>query len=661
MSEGSSFSQKISFLSSKNRTSDLVAFLDTLPQASVLIHSDTWSIIYPNQRILEFGQYTRSELTGADVRTLFSDWFESPKSGDEGQKSNLPISTAVIKRLIRHDQTQLLFRVYISPVKNQESYSIIILEPAEMVASFHDQGSSSPFWKSLNELVNAENEPDLNVALDKALSAAANLSGAEIVTVYQLAESQPEIKQLAFYGDNQLLPAILSMQDLVALKEARLWEPGKHPSCSLYRAARSVGLRYLASAPIGENTAMVGLVVIGSTRSAPPTFIVSTVEILATMFQAMFQSHIHRDHLSNELSQQSLLTQRLSIIAERVQEGIIQLSPELEIRSINPRMEKLLGYSKREILGQQAGMILIGNDTLMPALANAQKGEAMLDQGELNLYRRDGELFRAQVRIFPVMHDEHVDEILVFIQDFSEKIQTEMHAQELQNRAGLGELMAVFSHEARNPINNISTGLQVLKDSFPSEDPIQGSISRMRQDCVRLGDLLNSVLNYTKPLEYKMENLDFGQFMQQLFEKQRAIGRYPKIRYELHIDPNCPPISGNRSALEQVFVNLIENAVQAMGEEGGVLSLKVQPASTNQAIQYVEAYVADTGPGIPDQIKKDLFHPFITTKKNGNGLGLSIAKKIITTHKGDIQFTSVPGGTVFQVRLPAIEVKGSQI
>jgi PAS domain S-box-containing protein len=661
MNEGSRFSQKIPWFSNKTRTSDLVTFLDTLPQAAVLIHSDTWSIIHPNPRILEYGQYTRSELIGADVRTLFTDWFEPPKNRDSVFKGNSPNGAPTIKRLIRHDQTQVLFRLYISPIKNQESYSLLILEPAEILSDIQDKGSGSPFWRNLNELVNSENEPDLNIALNKALSATADLTGAEIVIAYRLAEGQPEIQQLAIYGEDRLLPSILSMQDLISLKEARLWEAGKHPSCSLYRAARAAGMRYLASAPIGENTAVVGLVVIGSRRNAPPASIVEIAGILARVIQAMFQSYNHRFNLSNELNQQSLLTQRFSTIAERVQEGVIQLSPQLEIRSINPRMEQFLGYSRREIIGQHAAMILIGNDTLLPALARAQNGEAMLNLGDVNLYRRDGEAFRALVRIFPVMQEDRVDEILVFIQDFSEKDQFEIHTQELQNRAGLGELMAVFSHEARNPINNISTGLQVLKDSFPADNPIQGSISRMRQDCVRLGDLLNSVLNYSKPLEYKLEIMDFSLFMQRLFEKQRTMGRNPNIRYELHIEPNCPRISGNRSALEQVFSNLIDNAIQAMGEQGGVLSLKVQPTSTNQAVRYVEAFVADTGPGIPEEVQKNLFHPFVTTKKNGNGLGLSIAKRIVTSHKGDIQFSSVPGGTIFQVRLPAIEADGSQI
>jgi signal transduction histidine kinase len=91
-----------------------------------------------------------------------------------------------------------------------------------------------------------------------------------------------------------------------------------------------------------------------------------------------------------------------------------------------------------------------------------------------------------------------------------------------------------------------------------------------------------------------------------------------------------------------------------MGEGGGNLFIKVQPVQQD-GHKYLEASVADTGPGIPKELQERVFHPFFTTERGGTGLGLAIAKRIITAHKGTIRLTSFPGGTIFHVLLPQDE------
>jgi len=106
--------------------------------------------------------------------------------------------------------------------------------------------------------------------------------------------------------------------------------------------------------------------------------------------------------------------------------------------------------------------------------------------------------------------------------------------------------------------------------------------------------------------------------------------------------------------MEQVIVNLITNAVQAMGE-GGVLSAKLLPAPSDQG-PMIELRIADTGPGIPAHVVERIFDPFFTTKKDGTGLGLAITRRILAAHKGGIWVESFPGaGTVFTLRVPAAE------
>ena len=121
----------------------------------------------------------------------------------------------------------------------------------------------------------------------------------------------------------------------------------------------------------------------------------------------------------------------------------------------------------------------------------------------------------------------------------------------------------------------------------------------------------------------------------------------------MNIEPDLPQISGDTRALEQIFNNLIINAVQAMKDRPqSQLVVKVQSQHATKDRVFIETSIADNGPGIPKENLDKIFQPFFTTKVDGNGLGLPLAKRIVTAHKGSITVTSFPGGTVFRVIYP---------
>jgi signal transduction histidine kinase len=204
----------------------------------------------------------------------------------------------------------------------------------------------------------------------------------------------------------------------------------------------------------------------------------------------------------------------------------------------------------------------------------------------------------------------------------------------------------------RNPINNITVGLELVASSLPPDDPNQENIKRMLQDCDRLIDQMKAVLSFARPTEYVMETLDVGVLLQRLLDRMRNRTNSLNIQYSLQIEQDCPKIQGNMRALEQVFNNLFNNAVQAMDESGGCLAVKVQSIPIAENHPYLEVSVADTGPGIPPEQLERVFQPFFTTKKTGTGLGLAISKRIITAHKGNISVNSFPGGTIFRLQFP---------
>jgi PAS domain S-box-containing protein len=349
-------------------------------------------------------------------------------------------------------------------------------------------------------------------------------------------------------------------------------------------------------------------------------------------------------NLSRILEEQQKYINLGTIIKDAAQDSIIIISPDLTILDMNPSAELTLGYACREVKGHPVENILIGAEILIPTLMAVQHEGYTYNLGNITLYRRDGRSFPAQIRAAPLTDSEHLESWILLIQDLSQEEQLRNRTQQLEQRALLGELMAVFAHEVRNPINNISTGLQLMAVNIPAEDPNQEVITRLQQDCDRLDHQMKSVLSFARPIEYKMEPVDLGLHL------TRA-----KVQAHLQVETDLSPTLGDIRALEQVFTNLITNAIQAMSDHGGTLALKIQPIIPDGENEQIEVSVSDTGIGIPEENRDRIFEPFFTTGKNGTGLGLAITKRIVTAHKGTIKFDSVPGGTIFQVRLPAVK------
>ncbi|MFU8772468.1 MAG: two-component system sensor histidine kinase NtrB, partial [Anaerolineales bacterium] len=322
---------------------------------------------------------------------------------------------------------------------------------------------------------------------------------------------------------------------------------------------------------------------------------------------------------------------------------------------MNPFAEMALGFASLEVSGQPIDNILVGPDNLIPALQAAQQGIPTHNLGNVHLHRRDGVAFLAQLRILPSIVSDQLEGILIFLRDLSEHEQVQLRNQQLEQRAILGEVTAIFAHEVRNPINNISTGLQLMAMNLQEGDSQRELISRLDQDCNRVAHLIDSILSFARPAEHKIELVDINLLIDRLLERWRPRMARVKIQHHLLNASKNPYVSGDSRALEQVFTNLVSNAVQAMNDQGGTLSVTIRNQSINKENDQVEISVADNGPGISEEHRQRIFEPFFTTNKNGTGLGLAIAKRIISAHKGVINVTSVPGGTVFQVLLPSVD------
>ena len=410
----------------------------------------------------------------------------------------------------------------------------------------------------------------------------------------------------------------------------------------------------------------LGVIILADPDNEPSMHMGQT---LSKLINLSIQKSEHADDIKILSDITSHLQSLDSILKEAILEGIIILSPDFQIIEINLAAEKILGYNRRQAYRQPVEKILIGTDTLQQALEEIQRTNTLKNPVDVRIYRRSGEAFLARLNAQPVYSHGNLTNIILLFQDRSKEESVQEQTRQLEQRAILGEILAVFAHEVRNPINNISTGLELISMNLPAADANQETISRLLQDCDRLAELMKSVLAYSKPTEYTFRLMSLEPFLQNILERNRSRMERAGIYGSLHVEMGLPSIMGNSRALEQVFTNLINNALQAIGSNGGQIVIRVQRPIANQdepvishrttqgidTERFIEISIVDTGPGISQEQLEKIFKPFYTTNFSGTGLGLAIAKRIITAHRGYIDVTSFPGGTVFKVYLPIHE------
>jgi PAS domain S-box-containing protein len=630
-------------------TPEIQALLDLLPQAALLVDLRSRQISLANAKATELSAYTRAELTAARL----NDIFPTLRNKDFPWSHAEPACDLL---LARHSGLTLWVQASAHWLHDPTSQRVVLtLEPiTTRRQALAEKQRQQQLWEALNYLAQTPSLPDQDTALSLALQAGSLITGAPILALYQADSQALVLHRTAGIGPTERLPEHIPPSDLAALKTAHLWTYRRRTPTTLHRAARSEQLSFVASAPLGQSNALIGLAAAAGVEGEPAEAILPALQTVAETLTTIIQNHLLTARIQQAGREQNQALKLGSAIQDAVQDGIILLSPDWLIIEMNPAAELMLGYAGPEVGGQPLENILVSDKNLIPAMAIARQMGYAHDLGNVSLYRRNGQAFLAQLRSLALMIDGQLVYWVVLIRDLSLEEQFRLRTQQLEQRALLGEVTAVFAHEVRNPINNISTGLQLMALNLPAGDPNHATIDRLQQDCDRLAELMKSVLAFARPKEYRFEPTPIDPLLRRLLERWHPrLARHGVTEF-LQVEPDTPPVMADPRALEQVFTNLMANAVQAMAHGGGRLALKARPAVLNGTNHPgVEISVSDTGTGIPEEMRERIFEPFFTASPGGTGLGLAITKQIITAHRGAIRVASIPGGTVFQVLLPA--------
>lgn len=629
---------------------ELEALLDYWPQATLLVDRTQNRILMANAKATELTAYTRAELCQLPLPELIP-----TLGGPEGQGVQWRSRTTVEGTLRNRLGGEVAVELTPMSLDSDRRWAALAVEPARTSRRRQSElDLRTNLWEALHELLLATQLEDLPAAFHQALSAGQALSGAEMLATYQLLAHKPGLLRYAMLGDRNALPENIQSVDLSRMLRVDLWTPGRPATTSLQKAAHKAKFSYLVTAPLGDPSALQGMLVLGDRSSAPHEHLVPITHLVADAVSTLLQFNILTTNLQDRIHHQKIDLSQSEAVHSSVDEGIIVLSPNLRILSLNAAAELTLSYATQEVQGQPVQNILIGTNTLTPALRAAQKGQPTHNLGNLTLHRRDGQTFQAHVLVLPVKSSGKLERVLIVFRDLSEREQFRARTQQLEQRALLGEVTAIFAHEVRNPINNLSTGLQLMAMNLPKEDPGQEVIQRLQEDCNRLEHLMGSVLDFSRTNEYTLEPVDLQDLVKRLLERWRPRMVRVGVEDRLHVQPETPRVLGDRRALEQVFTNLISNSITAMKDQGGALAVKIYPARGAPDRPRVHISVSDTGPGIPEEVLENIFKPFFTTNPDGTGLGLAITKQIITAHRGTIHVNSFPGATMFQLQLPAV-------
>lgn len=222
--------------------------------------------------------------------------------------------------------------------------------------------------------------------------------------------------------------------------------------------------------------------------------------------------------------------------------------------------------------------------------------------------------------------------------------------------ASLGQLASGMAHEIHNPLTIISGEAQLYLERYKGQDAkVDGVLQSIIEECKRAADITRRILRFAKPAPPDVTSVDLRATVEESLSLAGYQVRMEHIERRVEIAEGLPPVRSNQNQLQEVLLNLILNACQAMGDKGGKLILSAVPNGTSITLK-----VADTGPGIPTNRLTKIFDPFYTTKPTGTGLGLFVSQRIMKSHGGSIEVESTEGeGTCFTLRLPVWRETGA--
>jgi len=343
---------------------------------------------------------------------------------------------------------------------------------------------------------------------------------------------------------------------------------------------------------------------------------------------------------------------RFRELAENVNDLVAELTGDGVFTYVNPRFETVLGFPPEHYLGSSLDRQLHPDDLDDVRRTVAELAEPGVSrQCVMRLARRGGGhcTLESVARAFPAR--DGTLRLAVIARDLSERTAAEAELRRADRLVTLGTFAAGVAHEINTPVGAILLGSEIAlereRETAPQGHAAQ-ALQRIADHARRCGAIVGSMLAFAAQGRSERRRHDVNQLVQRAARLVQGYARERGARLRLACTPELPPIVGNGVEIEQVFVNLLRNAM-----ESGRAPLSIE-ITTERTPHGVCARVRDDGDGIPEHTRERVFEPFFSTKggSGGTGLGLAIARRIVADHGGEIRVEDCAAGTCFAVELP---------
>lgn len=381
-------------------------------------------------------------------------------------------------------------------------------------------------------------------------------------------------------------------------------------------------------------------------------------------------------------------TEEIEMVLNGIQDFILVITPEMDIVDVNDAFLLQMGYTRNEVIGRKCHEIhqhlhqqCNRHDIICPLNQAIEKRRP--NQQVLTRIDHEGKQRHIEVTIFPIWEKNgKLSKFIEISRDITERVTREektrqvlsemverrtrelkeTHAKLLHQdkMASLGKLSASVVHEINNPIAgilNLNMLIQRLMAGKSLQKKEKEQIARylnlMETETRRISRIVSNLLAFSKQSKIEVKGINVNRLIEKTLLLNSNLLAISNVTVKRQFDADLPDLIGSEDQLQQVFMNLLSNAVEAMeSKNGGTLTIQTALSLENNTVRIA---FTDTGVGISPENVTRLFEPFYTTKKKGKGvgLGLSVAYGIVQEHGGAIKVTSTPGsGTTFQVSLP---------
>jgi PAS domain S-box-containing protein len=425
------------------------------------------------------------------------------------------------------------------------------------------------------------------------------------------------------------------------------------------QTASLLDLNYYLPCRVQDGAAARTIAVIGLGRTIGGDFLssedVELLESLASYIGIALQNASLYNRLEAKIVEFERLKEFNENIVESINVGILAIGLDDCIESWNAQMEAMYALSRAEAIGQEVRSVFPADFAdMLDTLRN--------EQGVHHLYKfrlttRAGEQRTVNIAIAPLLSRDFVSVgRTILMDDITERISLEAQLAQADKLSSIGLLAAGVAHEINTPLAVISSYSQMLSKQLKGDARLAPILDKITQQSFRAAEIANGLLNFSRTSTTEFRETNLNQLILETLSMLEHQFKTARIELDLDLAEDIPHIHGNSGKLQQVFLNLLLNAKEAMPDGG---HLRVATLANGRE-NYVEALVSDSGSGIAPEHLKRIYDPFFTTKttpkpgiRRGTGLGLSVSYGIIQEHAGKIHVESAVGaGTTFHLEFP---------